>query len=191
MMVFFERPAPCLEVQGAIDRADVDDFLVVARARGLAIRRYGFAIPCVEAVSLLASLSPLLEVGAGSGHWARLAREAGADVAATDLGAKGEYGSAWKAREGVEGMSAMDAVARWPERDVFVSWPTYDAAWAGEMAARIAPGRTLAYLGEGRNGNAGDRGLFDVLERDFFEAGSVRVPRWPGMRDSLGVFVRR
>src|SRR3954471_21819338 len=47
--------------------------------------RYSFAIPSNEVLAALRALGPLVEVGAGAGYWARLLRDLGADVVATDL----------------------------------------------------------------------------------------------------------
>ena len=48
--------------------------------------RHGFAfpVPTDEALTELAALSPLLELGAGTGYWASLLRRRGADILATD-----------------------------------------------------------------------------------------------------------
>ena len=46
---------------------------------------FAFAVPNDAALDALASLSPLLEVGAGTGYWAALLRRRGADVVATDV----------------------------------------------------------------------------------------------------------
>lgn len=43
------------------------------------------AAPNAAAVAALAARSPLLEVGAGTGYWARCLRAAGADVLALDV----------------------------------------------------------------------------------------------------------
>jgi len=53
--------------------------------RELACGRYAWAVPCTEALTALRRLSPLVEIGAGTGYWARLLAGHGADVAAYDL----------------------------------------------------------------------------------------------------------
>jgi hypothetical protein len=45
---------------------------------------YAFAAPNGRALSALAALAPLIEVGAGVGYWAHLLRQSGVAVVATD-----------------------------------------------------------------------------------------------------------
>src|SRR4051794_33637665 len=49
--------------------------------------RYAHAVPTSEALQALIELGPLLEIGAGAGYWARLVRDLGGDVIATDTAA--------------------------------------------------------------------------------------------------------
>ncbi len=52
--------------------------------RDVFISRYGFSVPTDEALQLIASVSPqwVVEVGAGTGYWARLLNDVGVDVVA-------------------------------------------------------------------------------------------------------------
>lgn len=183
----FEALSGVEDAQRAVDGLDLRED---AEARELCIRRYSFAIPCVEAVRMLLALSPLVEVGAGSGYWSRLLKEAGADVVSTDIGKQEGYSLLWGC-EGVEELDAVEAVRRHPDRNVFVCWPSYKGAWAADMALEVKPGRTLAVIGEGRGGCTADDRFFDALENGYDEAGSLRIPRWDGIYDALGVHVRR
>ena len=54
-------------------------------ARGILIKRYAFAIPSDEALDALADVSPLVEMGAGTGYWAYLLRKRHVDVQALFL----------------------------------------------------------------------------------------------------------
>ena len=45
---------------------------------------YSWAIPSNEVILKIAQHSPLLEVGAGTGYWSWLLRQARADIIATD-----------------------------------------------------------------------------------------------------------
>lgn len=48
------------------------------------VRRYAWAVPDAAAIAALAARSPLVEIGAGTGYWARLLAAAGADIIAYD-----------------------------------------------------------------------------------------------------------
>jgi hypothetical protein len=49
------------------------------------IGAYSEAVPTTEALRALQALSPIIEVGAGRGYWARLLSELGCDIVASDL----------------------------------------------------------------------------------------------------------
>jgi len=185
----FEEPVGEKDAQSVIDGLCVRDQM---EARDIAVKRYGFAVPCIEAIRVLVSLSPLVEVGAGSGLWSRLVREAGGDIVATDkFGVERDGFSKMWSGEAIERMEASEAVRAFPECNVFVSWPSYCGKWAAEMAALIRPGRSLVVIGEDRGGCTADDDFFDLLDSGYEEVGLLRIPRWPGICDMLTVHVRK
>jgi len=190
-MIFglYEKPVPRAVAQKIVSGGgwfSIEDVVL----RDVTIKRFGFSIPCTEAVERLVKLSPLLEVGSGSGYWAKILRDAGADIIATDLGEATDFFQTWAGAD-VQKMSADDAVLKWPDRNVFVSWPSYDESWAGEMAAKIRPGKMLAYIGEGRCGCTADAGFFDLLRDGFEEVDSVAIPKWECIHDYLEIYRRK
>lgn len=187
--VLFERPLPRAEAQAVLDGMSRWDR---APARFEAVKLYSFAVPCVEAVAALVKLSPVLEVGAGSGHWAKLLLGAGVDVVATDLGKQSDFSRFWNGGPKVLQMDAAGAVRAYPDRNVFMCWPSDGEGWAAEAALAMRPGRTLAYLGEDSlNGCTADERFFEVLDSGFDEAGGVGIPRWECIHDYLRFYVRR
>lgn len=66
------------------------------RAKRVSTQRYAFAIPDDRAVSAIVRHAPkIVEVGAGTGYWARQLADAGADVVAYDhtpQGRRNSYG---------------------------------------------------------------------------------------------------
>jgi len=198
VLPFFERVAPFEEVDAVLVKCDPmrsGDFRSYSVGvnylwREDAIKKFGFSIPCSEVVEVITKGSPILEVGAGSGYWSRLLRQAGADVVCTDIG-EGQHGNYQiTVGEDVERISAQDAVRKYPERNVFVSWPSYSMQWAFEMAKEIQSGRTLFYIGEWHGCTADDQ-FRDLLSDEFTEAGTVRIPQWPAIHDRLFVMVKR
>ena len=129
-------------------------------------RAWGFSIPCLEAVQTLVGLSPLIEIGAGTGLWSALLRSAGADIIATDILSEGSpgYGMTVGTHFPITSMDARSAVAAYPERNVFCSWPTRDAEWCTDAAREIQRGRLFALVGRPRGGTTGSSSLFDLLE---------------------------
>jgi hypothetical protein len=95
-------------------------------ARKAFTRRWGFSIPCREAVEVLSDLGPLVEVGAGTGYWSSLMQSAGCDVIATDPASRANpHGFVTGHYTGVSPLSAADAIEGYADRSVFCSWPTW------------------------------------------------------------------
>jgi hypothetical protein len=179
----YEQPLSLSDARAAIQAVNRYDFF---HARKMAIDAYGFAIPCKEAITALAGLSPLVEVGAGNGYYSRLLRAAGADVVATDAGMQSGYSKVWKT-DGIIQMTAIQAVKAYPDRNVFVSWPSYDEDWATKMALAMKKGRVLGYIGEGRGGCTANRKFFDILASHFETVEELAIPKWDGIHDGLTI----
>jgi hypothetical protein len=123
------------------------------------VNAWGCSIPCREAVDALVALSPLVELGAGTGYWAALLTAAGADIVATDLASAGPnaHGAELGRHFPVEALGAAAAVGAHPERNVFCSWPTLEATWPLEALRVLAPGRAFAMISEHAGGLAPPR----------------------------------
>lgn len=159
--------------------------------RDSAVREFGFAIPCVEALDEIAKLAPLVEVGAGTGFWAALLARRGVDIVATDPGPSGYTFKRPGRYHPVVRIDAVRAVRRWPERNVLAVWPCYQRQWAFEAARAMAPGRTLALVSEGLGGCVGTDDLFDYLGRRFDELKEIDIPVWSGIHDRLTIYRKR
>ena len=167
---------------------------------------------------MIGSVSPdgVVELGAGTGYWARLLHERGVDVVAYDRwpppSDENRFVDAvpwFTVAEGDERVVAHHAT-----RTLLLVWPTWDEAWAGEAVARFhdAGGRTLVFVGEGPGGRTGDSVLharlgtygaclscglgvlnapcicdIDVLWRLVRR---VAVPQWSDADDACGVYER-
>lgn len=129
------------------DRRSVFDWYRRVQAE---IRRpLAHAVPSAEAVHLAGLFSPIVEIGAGSGYWARLIRDrTGARVFAYDL------------TDG-DGVSATDdveaAVRAHPEAALFLCWP--DQSGMASRAIRAYAGDTVLYIGEAIGRTLHDQGI--------------------------------
>ena len=110
-------------------------------------------------------------IGAGSGYWAWLMRQAGIKVAAFDAQPPPFTWS--EVRQGDE-----RAVHEHPEATLFLCWPP----WATGMAFNAL----AAYRGD----NADSR-FFALLSSCFDVVDSVAIPQWYLRDDRLMVFRRR
>ena len=178
---------------------------------------YAFALPSEAALRAVAEASPrgVVEVGAGTGYWARLLRDRGVDVVAYDVAPPPSPDNRWFAgvapwypvRVGDE-----SAVERHADRTLLLVWPTRTEDWGAAAVDRFgtAGGQRVAFVGEPVGGRTGDdrlHALLGELDRCWSCAYGVTTsacvcgvrPRWrrtatvalPGGRsDELRLYVR-
>lgn len=190
----------------------------LSACRDVLVSEYSFAVPTPGALAAVAAASAMgvVEIGAGTGYWARLLHERGVDVLAFDVAPAPSHENPW-----------FSLVAPWfdvvaadhtvvdahGERTLLLVWPTKNESWASECLERFAAagGRHVIYVGEGPGGRTGDDKFHALLggydrcyhcsldirsvpclcgvQPIFALARTVQIPRWPGYSDSLGVYV--
>ncbi len=160
-------------------------------------KRYAWAVPSQAAVELVAKYSPLVEIGAGKGYWAKLLQEAGADVLAFDRAppsssmsgahANGhcDPGCFTKVRKG-----GPPQAAKHPGRTLLLCWPPYSGTMAADCLARYQ-GEHVIYVGEGEGGCCASGAFFRKLGRSFEQVEELAIPQWMGLHDYLTVYKRR
>ncbi len=148
---------------------------------------YGYAVPTREAVRAIAGFfdgRSVVEVCAGQGLWARLLRDEGVSVVATDESEP--QGAPYVC---VERRNAAAAIAAHGECDaLLICWPP-DRQPAAAHALRCFGGDRLVYVGDERfTGSAAFHGL---LSRHWRLQHRLALPSWPGIEDSARFYVRR
>lgn len=135
----------------------------------------GFCTHSAELVDELVSYigdRRVLEVGAGTGHLARVLYERGVSICAVD--SQDGYctqESWWKKERLYFDVLKMDAT-QFPELPgdiVLMVWPCYKTDFAEKIARLIKPGQILLYCGESEGGCTGDYGFFRYLREAFDE----------------------
>lgn len=167
--------------------------LAAYEAREEWVRHIGYGMPCAEAITMLAQ-APLVEIGAGTGFWSALIRNAGGDIVATDRIANGRpnrYGQLIGRYHPIIQMNGARAVSRHPERDVLCVWPSYMERWAAHALKRVKPGRCVHMVGEGWGGATGNDWMFRLLQEQFIEMQDMPLPRWRGINDHLTTYIRK
>ncbi|CAK0803399.1 unnamed protein product [Prorocentrum cordatum] len=121
-------------------RLSVEDTNTMSKESVSIRKQTAWSVPTAEALDCLARFTPLLELGAGSGLWARLLRGRGADVQARSLGRwsgrfGGAAGGAGPPEEGcsLEAAPALgvvaeggpEAAASGGDRNLVLMWPDY------------------------------------------------------------------
>lgn len=170
--------------------------LEVFRKRDECLLKYSFAVPNPEALEALASLSPIVEVGAGLGYWAHLLEQMGADVVAYDIhvDASGDV-KLYSEPKYVKPYTRVirgEPAAAWlhSDRTLFLCWPPYDEPMAFDCLDNYlrGGGRTLAYVGEGPGGCTGDSRFHILMSEQMELTSEVRIPVWQGIHDRLEIW---
>lgn len=131
-------------------------------AREAYVAEHGCTRATPKAVAACVARSPLVEVGAGAGHWARAIRASGADVVAYDNAASLPVPSQAPVTEVRRGDER--ALQRHADRTLLLVYPEGDLAPRCLAAHR---GDRLVYVGEGRGGVNAPPAFFDALEREW------------------------
>jgi hypothetical protein len=146
-------------------------------------RHFAWAVPTEQAIEVIRKHSSgVVEVGAGSGYWAWLMREAGLDVAAFDTDPPP---FTWGEINRGDERAARDH----PEKALLLCWPP----WATGMASRALNaygGEHVVYVGEWMGYNA-EPNFFASLQWFFECIDTVEIPQWYMRDDRLMVFRRR
>lgn len=168
--------------------------------RSAFVFKYSWAIPGPAAVKKIAALSPIIEIGAGSGYWAYLLQEEGADVLAYDLHPPGSVPdehphNPWHSKQKpwtsvIHGDHSV--VHGQGNRTLFLCWPPYEDPMAFNClsAYMVAGGTTLAYIGESHGGCTGCDKFHQLLASDWKLVDDVDLPHWEGIHDYLSIYKR-
>ena len=154
------------------------------------IATYAWAIPTPEAIELLLEHTPLVEMGAGTGYWAWLVRQAGGDILAFDRYPPPDRRNRWHGgeRQWTEVKpGGPRLLARYPGRTLFLCWPPEDEPM-GAQWLQAYEGNTLVYVGE-VPGEGGASALGPALE-DWEPTEALELPQWESVRDRLFVMRR-
>ncbi len=164
-------------------------------------RIFSWAIPnaaALECITELARDHGVLEVGAGTGYWAALLQQMGADVIATDVAPprpdRGAEHNVWHPATtcfvDVEQMDASEAASAAGRRTLLLCWPP-STSEMGFDAVSAYQGPVVVYVGEWAKGTTGTPALHRMLERDWVLDRTVTIPVWWRREDCVRVFRRK
>ena len=141
----------------------------------------------VEAAAAASRGRPVVEVGAGRGHWAKALSDAGLEVSAFDDGSAVPGGGAdplFPVRRGGGSEALRDSRAT-----LLLVFPP-PTPMAREALDAFA-GSLVLYAGEPRGGANADDGFFDKLEAHYFVRDVVALDPFPGGVERLYVLEKR
>ena len=172
-----------------------EKFNMITDKSGFLIRhelvvKYSWAIPNEEAINVITKYSPVVEIGCGTGYWARLLVENGCEITPVDKYIKNNpYEHEIKWTHILEGDE--DELTETPsDTNLFLCWPPYDEPIAYNCLKKFK-GKYLIYVGENRGGCTATDDFFDELESNWEKIETVCIPRWAGIHDTLKVYKRK
>lgn len=155
-------------------------------------QRFSYVVPDDRALSVLADLGPLVEIGAGTGYWAYRLRALGVDVVAFDLAPPDgqrpnryhPISPTWT--KVIAGDHTV--LADYPDRALLLCWPPLFSS-LGESLAYYA-GNTVALIGDGGHRTARLPRLSEAfLNVALFPVRALEP--FPGTAPTLGIWRRR
>lgn len=157
------------------------------RLREEVILKYGFALLDRRAIEAMRPYAPLLEIGAGSGYWTYELRKYGVDCIATDpmWGRYGFFHGKYQGKHrrwdhhytNIETLEAVDALRRYPNRNLLIVWPDYHQSWAAE-ALETFTGQVVIYMGEGYGNATADDRFHELLDERFGDQWYIKMPHF-------------
>jgi hypothetical protein len=165
------------------------------------VKKYSWAIPNQEAIDYLVSLSPIVEMGAGTGYWAYLITQAGGDIIAFDkqphynlqatpFSRRMEANNQWTEVLQGECTRLKSTLVRYPDRTLFLCWAPYNDNFA-YRCLKTYKGNKLVVVGEGWGGCTANDKFFSLLDKEWEVDKEIEIPQYSGIHDYLVGYVRK
>jgi hypothetical protein len=180
-----ERPVPGADRYGS--------FMDAYRVRSKGVSEFAFSVPTDEAIDAIVRVAPrIVELGAGTGYWAKLLWEAGADVIAYDNSEdeKNGYCEQKIGRWFQVQFGDVQDLAKHADRALLLGWPPYSAPTACD-ALELWSGDVLIYVGEYAGGCTANDAFFAQIDAQFDTVEDIAIPQWDGIHDYVGIYRRK
>lgn len=162
---------------------DLEHFVDKWGKRKFYTEKYAWAVPCDTAIYTISKLSPIIEIGAGSGYWAKLIEWGGGKITAYD---KVEWDNLYfPVFEG-----GPETLIDTSYNCLFLCWPPYLDDMASDSLLAFN-GKYVAYIGEDMNGCTADEAFHKVLAEAWKLVETVIIPQWAGLHDRLEIWERK
>lgn len=160
--------------------------------RGKFTREYAWAIPSDSALRAIVKFSnSICEIGAGTGYWAYMLTQYGANVVAYDLAVPGVHNNTWGHQRTWFNVQHGDVLSinQHQNRTLMLCWPPYDHPMS-ESVVKLYTGRKVIYIGEGSGGCTGSEAFHELLDNNFHEVDTIELPQWDGIHDRVYLLER-
>jgi len=155
-------------------------------------KQFSWAIPNQNTIKELVKLSPIVEIGAGTGYWANLLSKQGAEVVAYDAKPpkKRGFNSYCKQSNYPVRLGRENKVKKHPHHTLMLCWAPYGEPMAYN-ALKKYKGDTLIYIGEGWGGCCADDDFWELVKREWVVVCHHHIEKWDGIRDFCAVYKRK
>jgi len=154
----------------------------------IVLNYFAYSTPTQEALQVLGSHAPLIEVGAGKGYWAGMLT--GADIIATDSSPQDNRWTVGAPFTEVQRLTAHEAVEQYPDRTLVMMWPPVSGV--AQDALQRYKGKHFVYVGGYDASLCADSAFFELLSREWRRVRRVRLPGWQEEKEeSLDIFERK
>jgi hypothetical protein len=163
--------------------------------REIMVKVYAWAITdpvVIEEIVKYTKGCGIVEIGAGSGYWAKILSEEGVDIVAYDqssLNRKGKEFVFLKEYFPVK-YGSYEKVVKHSSRALFLCWPPYATPLAYQCVLKYK-GDVLIYIGEDGGGCNGNEDFFKHVEKNYTLDKVVGMAQWEGLHDALWVYRRK
>lgn len=175
------------------------EYAIQWKDRNLFTSKFGWSIPCKEAVDAIKKYArePLYDAMAGTGFWAKILNLNGVKTIAYDLHSntkKNIYhgNSNIKKHYKIKRKNALrlgyDLKEGRINGDIFLSWPPYECPTASDLLSMLPIGTRVFYIGEGQGGCTGDLSFHVNLNTNFKLLERVFLPNFPGIHDDMYIY---
>lgn len=193
-------PDKVKEIMATGDLAALQTYLESLTAlRDTLAARYAHAIPDEDVLTALVALGPLIEIGAGTGYWAKLLRDRGVDVLAYDVHppTTAAHENFFHRNDAAVGTCWTTVLQGGPEqaglyrdRTLFLCWPPPGAM--AEQALGVYRGSHVALIYTPQEHILfATPVFFERLRATFALQAFIPLPRWSRIEDRLTIWCRR
>ena len=157
---------------------------------------WSFAVPNDAAIQKLVALSPILEMGAGTGYWGWLVQQAGGCIDMFDIAPPGMhncynmYGFTKTYAPVKQGTSITVEFPEYKDHTLLLCWPSNRSVFA-EWCLKKFQGQRFVYVGEHYDGCCATPEFFERIAKDWVQVAHINIPQWWGCEDAMWVYERR
>lgn len=145
------------------------------------IDQHSWSIPTITAINEIHD--SILEIGAGTGLWAKLLNLKGINIRATDIGYLGDYFDYNTTFYPIEFIDGIDAIKKYSYNVLFMSWPPISKM--AYIVLKNHKGNKLIYIGENKFGCTANDDFF----KEWIKINDLSVISYTDNNGS-GLFIR-